>query len=215
VQGPRAVALVQALADAPVDALKSFTYAAATVAGVPTRVARTGYTGEDGFELFCDAQRAGELWDRLLEEGRGALKPIGLGARDTLRLEARLCLYGNDIDEEHTPYEAGLSWVVRGRGFIGEQALARQKAEGVARKLVGFVMKERGIARHGYPIVDESGARIGVVTSGTTGPSVGAAIGMGYLPTAHAEPGASLIVDCRGKPARGQIVKGPFYKRSY
>jgi aminomethyltransferase len=214
VQGPRAVELVASLADKPVAQLPSFHFGLAKVTDVPCSVARTGYTGEDGFELFCHADAAGALWDRLLEAGRQVgCRPIGLGARDTLRLEARLCLYGNDIDEEHTPHEAGLSWVVRGRGFIGEEALARQKAEGVQRKLVGFVMKERGIARHGYPILDPAGAPIGVVTSGTTGPTVGANIGLGYVPTARAEPGGSLTIDCRGKPLRAEIVKGPFYKR--
>jgi aminomethyltransferase len=214
VQGPRAVGLVQSLADRPVDTLKPFTWTAAHVAGVHVEVARTGYTGEDGFELFVPSEHAGELWDKLLERGKGVgLQPIGLGARDTLRLEARLCLYGNDIDEEHTPLEAGLAWVVKGKGFIGEEALAKQKAEGVQRKLVGFVMRERGIARHGYPILDASGAQTGVVTSGTTGPTVGANIGLGYVPSALAEPGATLTVDCRGKPARAEVVKGPFYKR--
>jgi aminomethyltransferase len=214
VQGPRAVALVRSLADAPVDALPSFGWLRAEVAGVPAQVARTGYTGEDGVEIFCPAERAGELWDQLLDAGAPVgLQPIGLGARDTLRLEARLSLYGNDIDEEHTPHEAGLGWVVKGKGFIGEEALARQKAEGVQRRLVGFVMQERGIARHGYPIVDEAGAQIGVTTSGTTGPTVGANIGLGYVPAAKAEPGSSLLIDCRGKKARAEVVKGPFYKR--
>jgi aminomethyltransferase len=194
VQGPRAVALVRSLADAPIDELRSFQWRTANVAGVPARVARTGYTGEDGFELFADAARAGELWDAILERGA---KPIGLGARDTLRLEARL------------------AWVVKGKGYIGEEALARQKALGLQRKLVGFVMRERGIARHGYPIVDAAGApTLGVVTSGTTGPTVGANIGLGYVPTALAEPGTFITVDCRGKPARAEIVKGAFYKRS-
>ncbi len=210
VQGPKAVALVQSLADQPVEKLRSFTWTQANVAGVGVEVARTGYTGEDGVELFVPAKRAAELWDKLLEAGQSVgLKPIGLGARDTLRLEARLSLYGNDIDEEHTPLEAGLGWVVKGKGFIGEEALARQKAEGVKRRLVGFVMKERGIARHGYPINEG-----GIVTSGTTGPTVGAAIGLGYVPAALAEPGQMITVDCRGKPARAEIVKGPFYKRS-
>jgi aminomethyltransferase len=210
VQGPKAVALVRSLADAPVDELAPFTSRGARVCGVSCEVARTGYTGEDGFELFSSARDAPALWDGLLERGRDAgLQPIGLGARDTLRLEARLCLYGNDIDEEHTPHEAGLSWVVKGKGFIGEEALARQKAEGVRRKLVGFIMRERGIARHGYPILEG-----GVVTSGTTGPTVGAAIGMGYVATERAEAGQRITVDCRGKPAQAEIVKGPFYKRS-
>jgi aminomethyltransferase len=232
-QGPRAVELVQSLAPEPVAKLPSFGWGAATIAGIAVRVARTGYTGEDGFEIFVDNADAPKLWDALCDAGQkvGA-KPIGLGARDTLRLEARLCLYGNDIDEQHTPHEAGLSWVVKGRGFIGEEALAKQKAEGVQRKLVGFVVKDRGTARHGYPIVDGSapidagiplatGSReaprlaspIGVVTSGSLGPTVGANIGMGYVPTALAEPGSVINIDCRGKLARAEVVKGPFYKR--
>jgi aminomethyltransferase len=186
----------------------------ATVASVVCTVARTGYTGEDGFELFCDAGAAEKLWDAMLDRGAAhGCKPIGLGARDTLRLEARLCLYGNDIDEDHTPHEAGLSWVVKGRGYIGEAALAKQKAEGVQRRLVGFVMQERGTARHGYSISDERGGPLGIVTSGTVGPTVEKNIGMGYVPTAVAEPGQTIVIDCRGKPARAEIVKGPFYVR--
>jgi aminomethyltransferase len=214
VQGPKAVGLVQSLADAPVAELKSFTFRPAAVAGVAAQVARTGYTGEDGFEIFCAASDAEKLWDALLDAGKSVgLKPIGLGARDTLRLEAKLSLYGNDIDEEHTPHEAGLSWVVKGKGFIGEEALARQKAEGPKRKLVGFVMKERGTARHGYPIVGGSGAPIGVVTSGSLGPTVGANIGMGYVPAPLAQAGTRLQIDCRGKTAAAEVVNGPFYKR--
>ena len=155
------------------------------------------------------------MWDAILDAGKAVgIKPIGLGARDTLRLEARLSLYGNDIDEEHTPHEAGLSWVVKGKGFVGEEALARQKAAGVTRKLVGFVMKERGTARHGYPIVD-GGERcaIGVVTSGSLGPTVGVNIGLGYVPTALAQAGTRLHIDCRGKTAAAEVVNGPFYKR--
>jgi aminomethyltransferase len=214
VQGPRAVELVQSLSPDPVAQLGSFRFREATVAGVATHVARTGYTGEDGFEIFVPNEDAGALWDALLAAGTAVgLKPIGLGARDTLRLEGRLSLYGNDIDAEHTPIEAGLGWVVKGKGFIGEDVLARQKAEGTARKLVGFVMKERGTARHGYCIVDASGAQIGVVTSGSLGPTVGVNIGLGYVPSALAEPGTQLIIDCRGKRATAEVVKGAFYKR--
>ena len=213
VQGPRAVALVQSIADRPVDQLKSFTYREALIGGVKTQAARTGYTGEDGFELFAPANEIGKLWDALLDAGsKVGLKPIGLGARDTLRLEAKLSLYGNDIDEEHTPHEAGLTWVVKGKGFIGEDALGKQKAEGVQRKLVGFVMKERGTARHGYPIVD-GGAAVGIVTSGSVGPTVGANIGLGYVPLALAQPGTRLQIDCRGKNAAAEVVQGAFYKR--
>jgi aminomethyltransferase len=214
VQGPNAVALVQSIADAPVAELKSFTWRPATVGGVAAQVARTGYTGEDGFEIFCPADAAEKLWDALLDAGTNfGLKPIGLGARDTLRLEARLSLYGNDLDEEHTPHEAGLSWVVKGKGFLGEEALAKQKAEGLTRKLVGFVMKERGTARHGYPIVADGGGPVGVVTSGSLGPTVGVNIGLGYVPTALAQPGTRLQIDCRGKTAAAEVVQGPFYKR--
>jgi aminomethyltransferase len=213
VQGPRAVELVQSLSDQPVSALKPFTFRTATVGGVAATVARTGYTGEDGFELFAPAPQVGALWDALMDKGPSVgLKPIGLGARDTLRLEAKLSLYGNDLDEEHTPHEAGLSWVVKGKGFVGEEALAKQKAEGLARKLVCFVMKERGTARHGYGIVVD-GKSVGVVTSGSIGPSVGANIGLGYVASAYAEPGTRLTMDCRGKAAAAEVVKGPFYKR--
>ncbi|HEY1584950.1 MAG TPA: glycine cleavage system aminomethyltransferase GcvT, partial [Polyangia bacterium] len=213
VQGPHAVALVQSIADRPVEDLSSFTYREATVGGVKTQVARTGYTGEDGFELFTPASETAKQWDALLDAGtKFGLKPIGLGARDTLRLEAKLSLYGNDLDEEHTPHEAGLSWVVKGKGFIGEAALAKQKAEGLARKLVGFVMKERGTARHGYAVLD-GGEPVGVVTSGSLGPTVGVNIGLGYVPAALAQPGTRLQIDCRGKSAAAEVVQGAFYKR--
>lgn len=214
VQGPRAVELVQSLSKQPLRDLKSFHHGMAEVAGLPVRVARTGYTGEDGFEIFVFNFNAERLWDALMDAGgKVGLKPIGLGARDTLRLEARLSLYGNDIDEEHTPHEAGLSWVVKGKGFLGEEALARQKAAGVTRKLVGFVMKERGTARHGYPIVDGDGKPIGVVTSGSLGPTAGVNIGLGYVPAALAQAGTRLHIDCRGKTAAAEVVSGPFYKR--
>jgi aminomethyltransferase len=219
VQGPKAPALVSRLAGRDLAGeVRSFHFAAAKIAGVDVVTARTGYTGEDGFEVFVPAAGARTVWDALLDAGRGeGVKPIGLGARDTLRLEARLCLYGNDIDQTTTPLEAGLGWVVKldAGDFVGKPALVAQKAAGVKRKLVGFVVKGRGIARHDYPILEsEGGAPIGKVTSGTTGPTVGVAIGMGYVPSEKAEPGTELVVDCRGKPAPIEIVKGPFYKRS-
>ena len=141
---------------------------------------------------------------------------MGLGARDTLRLEGRLSLYGNDLDDDTTPLEAGLGWVVKfdAGDFIGtRRAVCKQRAEGVRRKLAGFVMAGRGIARHGYPIVDASGARVGEVTSGSPGPTVGKNIGLGYVPAALAEPGTRIGVDCRGKIVEAEVVKGPFYKR--
>jgi aminomethyltransferase len=182
-------------------------------------LARTGYTAEDGFELFCAAADAPRLWDALVAAaaGVGGL-PVGLGARDTLRLEGRLSLYGNDLNEETTPLEAGLAWVVKfdAGDFIGREALLRQQGEGggPARKLVGFVMLGRGIARHGYPIVDGSGTRIGEVTSGAPGPTVGKNIGLGYVPATLADAGTRITVDCRGKMIEAEVVKGPFYKRA-
>ncbi len=215
VQGPEAVAMLAGLTDFPLADVGRFHFADCLIADVPCTAARTGYTGEDGFELACRAEQATQLWDALLAAGA---TPIGLGARDTLRLEARLCLYGNDIDATTNPYEAGLAWVVKlGTDFIGKPALEAVKQAGVTRKLVGFTVEGRGIPRHGYPIVDrnrDGDPVIGQVTSGTTGIAVGKAIGMGYVPTEYAKIGNSLTVDCRGKDVVAKIVKGPFYKRS-
>jgi aminomethyltransferase len=220
VQGPEAVGLVSRLAERDLGDVERFHFARVRVAGVPCLAARTGYTGEDGFELACPAGAAAGLWDALLDAGAAVgARPIGLGARDTLRLEARLSLYGNDIDHTTTPYEAGLGWVVKleAGDFIGREALVRQKAEGVRRRLVGFQIDGRGIARHGYPIVDRARAEadqaIGVVTSGTSGISVPGAIGLGYVPVGAASVGAELTIDCRGKDVAARIVKGPFYQR--
>jgi aminomethyltransferase len=223
VQGPAAVALCDRLADVDLSAVKRFHFASCQLAGVPCMAARTGYTGEDGFELACPADRAAELWTALLTEGEAdGAAPIGLGARDTLRLEARLCLYGNDIDETTTPLEAGLGWAVKldAGDFIGRDVLVRQKAEGPRRSLIGFRIDGRGVARHDYPIVDralpregDGGQVIGRVTSGTTGITVGAAIGMGYVPVSHAAAGSALTIDCRGKDVTAHVVKGPFYQR--
>jgi aminomethyltransferase len=222
VQGPRAVALVDDLAGGALAGLTSFTFADAAVAGVPCIAARTGYTGEDGFELCCANEHAAKLWAALLEAATplGGL-PIGLGARDSLRLEARLPLYGNDLDEDHTPLEAGLGWAVKleGRDFIGAEALRRQKQAGLARKLAGFRIDEahRAIARHGYPVVDrgvtEGSPVIGVVTSGGPGVHVGGSIGLAYVPAEKAVPGGTLWIDCRGKDVPATVVEGKFYKR--
>ena len=222
VQGPRAVAMVDELAGGALAGLPGFTFADATVAGVPCIAARTGYTGEDGFELSCAHEHAVPLWSALLEAATplGGL-PIGLGARDSLRLEARLPLYGNDLDEDHTPLEAGLGWAVKldGRDFLGSDALRRQKQAGLERKLAGFRIDEaqRAIARHGYPIVDrritEGSQVIGAVTSGGPGVYVGGSIGLGYVPIEAAAPGGTLWIDCRGKDVPATVVEGKFYKR--
>jgi len=217
-QGPKAAAALAGLTDADLGSLPSFSFVTGRqVAGRQAWIARTGYTAEDGFEIFCSPGDAEPLWDALV--GAAATvggKPVGLGARDTLRLEGRLSLYGNDLDDSTTPLEAGLGWVVKfDKGdFIGREALLRQRSAGLPRKLAGFEMLERGIARHGYRILDAaSGTPVGTVTSGTVGPTVGKNIGMGYLPPSHAEPGTRIVIDCRGKPAQAQVVKGPFYRR--
>lgn len=217
-QGPAAVARLATLTASDLSAAKPFHFLPdATVAGLPVTIARTGYTGEDGFEIFCRATDAEALFLALVEAaGPVGGKPVGLGARDTLRLEARLPLYGNDLSEETTPLEAGLGWVVKldGADFIGRDALRAQKARGVDRKLSGFVMTGRGIPRHGYPVLDtDGGQRIGDVTSGSVAPSIGQNVGLAYLPTALAAAGSSIVIDCRGKTAPAQVVEGPFYRR--
>ena len=221
VQGPSAVAMVDRLASSALAGLPSFTFAETQVAGVPCMAARTGYTGEDGFELACDNEQAVRLWTALYEAAQefGGL-PIGLGARDSLRLEAKLPLYGNDIDDTTSPLEAGLGWAVKleGRTFLGSDALRKQTAAGLTRKLVGFRIADdvRAIARHGYSIVDRSlpDPVIGSVTSGGPGVMVGGAIGLGYVPIARAQPGTTLSVDCRGRDVPASVVAGKFYKRS-
>lgn len=219
VQGPKAVAMVDQLSGGTLTALTSFTFADAVVAGVPCVAARTGYTGEDGFELACANDDAPRLWAALVEAGG---VPIGLGARDTLRLEAKLPLYGNDLDDDHTPLEAGLGWAVKlDRTFLGVEALRAQKQQGLTRQLAGFKIADdqRAIARHGYAVVDRahgtgSEAAIGTVTSGGPGISVGGAIGLAYVPVANAAPGSVLTIDCRGKDIPATVVSGKFYKRT-
>jgi len=220
VQGPKAVGILDGLGDGTIAAMPSFTFKDTVIAGVRCTAARTGYTGEDGFELACRNEDAAKLWFAILEAAKpvGGL-PIGLGARDSLRLESKLPLYGNDIDDDHTPLEAGLGWAVKlDKGdFIGAAALREQKAKGVTRQLVGFKIDEgeRAIPRHGYAILDrkQSDPMIGTVTSGGPALYVGGAIGLGYVPTAYAAAGQKLTIDCRGKDATATVVSGKFYKR--
>ena len=219
-QGPRAFdVLARAGGDAAtLHELAPFTFRDAIVCNVRTTVARTGYTGEDGVEIFCPWNDAPQLAAMLMELGKDiGLVPVGLGARDTLRLEARLSLYGNEIDETTNPIEAGLGWTVKldKPGFVGKDALLAVKQAPGPRKLVGFEMVGKGIARHGYPLKDaESGAVIGICTSGSPGPTVGKNIGLGYLPTELSSPGSKFVVDCRGKDIEAVVVKTPFYKRA-
>jgi aminomethyltransferase len=213
VQGPRAEALVAELADVDVRAIAYYHFARGKVAGVPTLISRTGYTGEDGFELYAPWGETARLWDALLDAGRKVdARPIGLGARDTLRLEMRYALYGNDIDRTTSPLEAGLGWVVKpAKGdFIGKGAIERVRAEGPKRKLIGLEMADRSVARHGYPVVHD-GRRVGEVTSGTFGPSVEKSIAMAYVETPLSSVGTDLAVEIRGQARPARVVKTPFH----
>ncbi|MDL2719210.1 MAG: glycine cleavage system aminomethyltransferase GcvT [Acidobacteriota bacterium] len=211
-QGPRAEAILQPLTETPLARITYYRFEPGKVLGVPALLSRTGYTGEDGFEVYLHPDRAGDVWDAILKSGQPhGILPAGLGARDTLRLEAALALYGNDIDDEHTPWEANLGWIVKMKkgDFIGREALAKQKEAGVVRRLAGFEVTGRGIARHGYAVDGDAG----VVTSGTQTPTVGKAIGLAYLPAGRVTPGTPLAIDVRGRSVAAHVVPTPFYKR--
>ncbi|HXG44832.1 MAG TPA: glycine cleavage system aminomethyltransferase GcvT [Gemmatimonadales bacterium] len=213
VQGPAAEALVQAHTALPLGELGYYRFETGQVAGVDCFLSRTGYTGEDGFEIYCRAAAVGRLWEALA--GPGKAQPVGLGARDTLRLEVGYALYGNDIDETVTPFEAGLGWITKldkGCPFVGEEALKIQKLNGVRRKLVGFRVVGRGIPRPGYPVLVD-GAPVDVVRSGTMSPSLGYGIGTTYLPVRLAAPGTRFQVEIRGERVEAEVVKRPFYTR--
>ena len=217
VQGPAAAGIVAPHSDVDLAGLRYYAIGEGVVAGVPALVARTGYTGEDGFEVFVETARAGEVWDVLLAGVRAAGgQPVGLGARDTLRLEAGMPLYGNDLDPTVNPYEADLGRVVKlakPGPFVGRDALARVAAEGPRRRLVGFVVRGRGIARHGYPVL--AGERTtGVVTSGAPSPTLGVPIGMAYVAPEDAGPGTMLAVRIRDADVPVEVVPLPFYKRA-
>lgn len=217
VQGPKAVATLAPLTAVDLDTLRYYWHAPGSVAGVSgCIIARTGYTGEDGFEVFVPAAHARTVWDALLEAGADfGCAPIGLAARDTLRLEARMCLYGNDITDDTSPLEAGLGWVTKlsKPAFVGRDALLAQKAAGIPRRLVGLVVEKR-IARHGHTILAD-GEPVGVITSGTRSPTRGDNIALGYVRAGSglARPGTRLQVDVRGRIAEAVVHKGPFYRR--
>jgi aminomethyltransferase len=216
IQGPAAREILQSLTGVDLAAIKYYWFATGEIAGVKVTISRTGYTGEDGFEVFVPPASAERVWDAMLAAGQPAgLVPAGLGARDTLRLEAAMRLYGNDMDETTTALEADLGWIVgwRKEDFLGADVLRRQKAEGVSRKLVGFEVLDRAIARHGYDVYVD-GVKAGVVTSGTQTPFLKKAIGMAYLPVDRTAPGAGFEIDVRGRRVRAQVVPMPFYKRS-
>ncbi|TMC72343.1 MAG: glycine cleavage system aminomethyltransferase GcvT [Chloroflexi bacterium] len=213
VQGPRALAILATKTDADVRSLPSFGVTQGRVAGARATMARTGYTGEDGFEVFVANADAAKVWDALLAAGRDAgIKPIGLGARDTLRLEARFSLYGNDIDETTDPIEAGLGWTCKlDKEFTGRDVIAAKKAEGPKRKIAGLVI-QGGVARHGHEVTHDDKV-VGRVTSGTYGPTVEKNIALAYVPTALSKVGTTLAVRIRGKDVPATVVKTPFYRR--
>lgn len=215
IQGPAALGVLQPLTGVDLPDVGYYSFANGEVANARATISRTGYTGEDGFEIFVPPNMADRVWQALLESGRAAdVIPCGLGARDTLRLEAAMRLYGNDIDETTSVLEAGLGWTISwDKGdFIGRDRLVEQKASGIARRLVGFEMVDRAIARHGYPVVS-AGHRVGVVTSGTQTPYLKKAIGMAYVPAEAAAAGNEIEIDVRGRAARARVVPLPFYKR--
>ena len=217
IQGPKAVEALQKLTSLNLSEIPYYTFRVGDFAGIPNVIiSNTGYTGAGGFELYFYPQDAMKIWNAIFEAGEEfGIKPIGLGARDTLRLEMGFCLYGNDIDDTTSPLEAGLGWITKfvdGKNFTNRAALEKQKAEGVTRKLVGFEMIDRGIPRHGYQLTDAEGNQIGQVTSGTMSPTRKIGIGLGYVETAFAKPGSEIYLDNRGRKLKAQVVKPPFRK---
>jgi aminomethyltransferase len=217
VQGPDAVKALQALTEVDLGAMKYYTFVRGTFAGMDNVIiSATGYTGSGGFEIYVANESAAEIWDAIM--GAGAeygIKPIGLGARDTLRLEMGYCLYGNDINDTTSSLEAGLGWITKLKkesDFVDKQFLIDQKAAGISRKLVGFEVSGKRPPRNGYPIVDADGNEIGVVTSGTKGPSVNISIGMGYVTKVNSKKGTTIFIDVRGKKIEATVVGLPFYK---
>jgi aminomethyltransferase len=217
IQGPLALRILAPLTDVAVADLHYYAIAEGSVAGIPALVARTGYTGEDGFEVFAEVGSAGTIWDALMAAGRaGGLIPVGLGARDTLRLEAGMPLYGNELGPDTTPYEAGLGRVVKlGKegDFVGRAALEKAEAEGPRKKLVGLLVRGRGIARHGYEVF-AGDRRTGIVTSGTLSPTLGEPIAMAYVAPSDAQPGTILEVGIRDQRVPAEVVALPFYRRA-
>jgi aminomethyltransferase len=216
VQGPKAAEALQSLTDIDLKGMKYYTFAKGRFAGIDNvLVSATGYTGSGGFEIYADDKDLPAIWDAVLEAGADfGIKPIGLGARDTLRLEMGYCLYGNDITDETSPIEAGLGWITKTKDtqFIDRDLFVRQRKEGVSRKLVAFEVDGRRVPRHDYPIEDEAGNVIGKVTSGTLSPSLGIPIGLGYVSTAFAAVGTQIFVSLGKKRLPAKVVKLPFYK---
>ncbi|RZK19530.1 MAG: glycine cleavage system aminomethyltransferase GcvT [Pedobacter sp.] len=215
IQGPKAADALQSLTDVNLASMEYYTFVKGTFAGVDNVViSATGYTGAGGFEIYFDNEHADQIWDAIFEAGRAQnIKPIGLGARDTLRLEMGFCLYGNDIDDTTSPIEAGLGWITKfSKLFTNSENLLAQKEAGIERKLIGFEMIDRGIPRHDYEIADADGNIIGKVTSGTQAPSLQKAIGMGYVAKEFSKEGTEIFINIRNTPIKAKVVKFPFYK---
>ena len=217
IQGPKAVEAMQSLTSIDLSAIKYYHFEVADFAGIENVIiSATGYTGSGGFEIYCKNSEVEQVWNKVFEAGAAfGIKPIGLAARDTLRLEMGFCLYGNDINDTTSPLEAGLGWITKfTKEFTNSENLKAQKEAGVSRKLVGFELIDRGIPRHDYEIVDAEGNNIGIVTSGTQAPSLGKAIGMGYVKTEFAAADSEIYIVIRDKKIAAKVVKMPFYKKA-
>ncbi|WP_405223841.1 glycine cleavage system aminomethyltransferase GcvT [Dokdonia sp. Asnod1-B02] len=215
IQGPKAIEAMQSLTEVDLAGIKFYTFEVAPFAGIENVIiSATGYTGSGGFEIYCKNEDAAQLWENVFKAGANwGIKPIGLAARDTLRLEMGYCLYGNDIDDSTSPLEAGLGWVTKfTKDFVNSEDLKAQKEQGLKQRLVGFELTERGIPRQGYDIVDADSNKIGHVTSGTMGPSVNKGIGMGYVDTAFAKAESKIFIQIRKNLVPATVVKTPFYK---
>jgi aminomethyltransferase len=215
IQGPIAIEAMQSLTSEDLSAIKFYNFKVSDFAGIEhVIISATGYTGSGGFEIYCKNSEVEQVWNKVFEAGKDfGIKPIGLAARDTLRLEMGFCLYGNDINDTTSPLEAGLGWITKfTKDFLNSENLKKQKEEGVKRKLIGFELTERGIPRHDYEIADKDGNIIGIVTSGTMAPSLGKAIGLGYVTVENSAPETEIFIQIRNKPIAAKVVKTPFYK---
>ncbi|MFP2996555.1 glycine cleavage system aminomethyltransferase GcvT [Spongiivirga sp. MCCC 1A20706] len=216
IQGPKAVEAMQSLTSVDLSTIKFYSFEVADFAGIDhVIISATGYTGSGGFEIYCKNNEVQQVWDKVLEAGADfGIKPIGLAARDTLRLEMGYCLYGNDIDDTTSPIEAGLGWITKStKSFINDEAILKQKERGTDRKLIAFELNDRGIPRQGYDIVDSQGKKIGNVTSGTMSPSMGVGIGLGYVPAVFSDVGSQIHIQIRKNAVPASVVKLPFYKK--
>ncbi|WP_445735649.1 glycine cleavage system aminomethyltransferase GcvT [Mariniflexile sp.] len=216
IQGPKAVEAMQSLTSHDLSSINFYNFIMGDFAGIEhVIISATGYTGSGGFEIYCKNSEVKHVWDNVFEAGKSfGIKPIGLAARDTLRLEMGYCLYGNDINDSTSPIEAGLGWVTKfTKNFTNSEALKKEKEQGPERKLVAFELDERGIPRHDYDIVDSNGSKIGIVTSGTMSPSLGKGIGLGYVPTVFSEVGSKIYIQIRKNAIPATVVKLPFYKK--